>query len=261
MSNISTWDETAGGNNTGSPPDFAPENGTTIGSLNNIIRELQASVRRFYQNPDWRDLGDIPTLVSGTQFSVSGDQTAFYVIGQRVQMIDSSTLYGSISGVTLGANTTVTVVWDVGALAVPTQVFVGMNPAGNPSDFAPGVRMMFQQATAPSGWTKDVSAVYNESSPRIMTNFVGTGGSQDFASVFTSNQPTTTVGNHSHGVGSVVVSLPTATGIGEIVSGAEFYAHGTHVHTLSGFTDSAGSHNHTTNLAVKFTDFIICTKN
>ena len=48
--------------------------------------------------------------------------------------------------------------------------------------FARGTRMLFQQSTAPAGWTKD--ATINDKALRVTSGSVGSGGSKGFAATF-----------------------------------------------------------------------------
>ena len=128
MAEIKDWENTAAGNDQGTPPDYAPENATPIPSVNNIIRELQAAVRLNYEEPGWRDLGDAVTHISADTFEVPGNQTAYYFVGQRVKVTDGGgTVYGTVSAVTVPANTQVEVAVDAsGVLTSPiTSVEVG----------------------------------------------------------------------------------------------------------------------------------------
>lgn len=52
------------------------------------------------------------------------------------------------------------------------------------SEFAAGTRMLFQQTAAPTGWTKETAAGYNNAALRIVTGSVVGGGSSVFTTVF-----------------------------------------------------------------------------
>jgi hypothetical protein len=73
------------------------------------------------------------TYVSGTSFTVPGDQTSgrfSFHVGRRVKAIGSSTgtIYGIVSTAVYGALTTVTVVWDSGSLSNEALiVYVSIN--------------------------------------------------------------------------------------------------------------------------------------
>lgn len=79
--------------------------------------------------------GTTPTYISGSSFSVAGDQTATYTIGRRLKMVTTiSTYYGVITASVFGAVTTITVVLDSGALdaslnALFFSVLTGQNTA------------------------------------------------------------------------------------------------------------------------------------
>jgi microcystin-dependent protein len=57
------------------------------------------------------------------------------------------------------------------------------------SGVASGTRMLFQQTTAPVGWTKDTSN--SNTALRVTNGTVTTGGSLNFTSAFSSSRPTT----------------------------------------------------------------------
>jgi hypothetical protein len=63
--------------------------------------------------------------------------------------------------------------------------------SGNiPDAFASGTRMIFQQTSAPTGWTKEVSATYNDAALRMTTGVVGTGGADAFTTHFGTSKST-----------------------------------------------------------------------
>ena len=161
-----------------------------------------------------------------------------------------------------------------------------------------GTRMLFAQASAPTGWTQITS--YNNYAMRVVSGTGGgTGGSVGFTTAFTSQAVSGTVGgttltsaqipahthtfttgttsnNHTHGMG---ISAGTIGGGGLVAGG--FYANECAVtrgglstdgqsadHTHSGTTNStgsSGSHNHSftgtaIDLSVQYLDIIIASK-
>lgn len=142
MSAISTWSTTAASNNS-SPPDGAPE-GMAPSTVNNIIREVMAQVRTWYDDAQWIDLGDSPTQASSTTFTISGDVTATYHVGRRIKCTDSSTLYGTITASSYGApNTTVTVALDSGSLTGSlSAVALGIITHNNTSFPGSGIKIL-----------------------------------------------------------------------------------------------------------------------
>ena len=145
--------------------------------------------------------------------------------------------------------------------------------ATNAPAFAAGTRMSFQQTAAPTGWTKDTTAAIDNSALRFVTGSVVNGGSVAFTTAFASQAVTGTNGasaaytlqiadipSHSHNWGGT-----SATGAG---LGTAFYPAGTTANATS-LTGGGGSHSHgaasftgtAINLAVKYYDFIIASKN
>lgn len=117
---------------------------------------------------------------------------------------------------------------------------------GNKIDKLPaGTRVLFQQTAAPTGWTKDTTATYNEAALRIVTGAAGTGGSVNFTTAFASGLTsgaytltTTDMPSHTH----------TATTGGASADHSHTYSFTTsgisadHYHSFT--TDAGGSHAH-----------------
>lgn len=84
--------------------------------------------------------GPTPTFVSGTQFTLVGDQTATFTKGRRVKTTNTGgTVYSTIVGSTFGANTTVNIVndastLDAGLSAVSYGLFEPTNVSISPSE-------------------------------------------------------------------------------------------------------------------------------
>lgn len=166
----------------------------------------------------------------------------------------------------------------------PTGWTGSTGPAG-PADFASGTTMLFVQTSAPLGWTKNTS--YNEAALRVVSGSVSSGGSVNFTTAFASQAVNGTIGGgtlsgtvgattlttsqipaHTHQIGynSVVVNAGSATNVAYL--GATFFAN-------SGSTGGGASHDHSwsgsitgqtftgtpINLAVKYVDAIIASKN
>ncbi len=139
MSDIREWDSVAINNSDPSPNGY-PE-GMLPGGVNDSDRETMAAVRRKWQDADWFDWGHTITYVSATQFSIPSDVTAIYHIDRRVRAVMpiAGTVYGRITAVEFVTNTTVTVLWDSGQLALESgiQVSVGVQIANAASTSLP----------------------------------------------------------------------------------------------------------------------------
>ena len=142
--------------------------------------------------------------------------------------------------------------------------------------FAAGTKLLFQQTTAPVGWTKDVT--HDNKSMRVVSGTVGSGGTVAFTTAFASQAVSGSVGNttlseaqmpsHSHGqVGRYTVSTShTHSGVGG--GAAESPNPNNGAATGMGNTTNTGgstAHNHSftgtaINMAVQYVDVIIATK-
>jgi len=131
---IRLWSSTAANNNS-TPPNGAPEGSTYVNQLTDILRQIMAEVRSWYENVGWIDYGHTPTYSSGTAFTVTGNQTGTYQVGRRVRAINSigTTIYGTITASAYSTSTSVTVTWDSGSLdSTVVEVAVGAAPITNP---------------------------------------------------------------------------------------------------------------------------------
>lgn len=94
-----------------------------------------------------------------------------------------------------GVGTPVTIQQGTRAVIITDGTNGPREVASNTVEFASGTRMVFQQTSAPTGWTKESSATYNDAALRFVTGSVGTGGSLAFSSAFTSRTLSGTDGN------------------------------------------------------------------
>ena len=156
--------------------------------------------------------------------------------------------------------------------------------------FASGTRMLFNQTSAPTGWTKVTSGVDNRAL-RIVTGTVGSGGSSGFTNVLNSSVTTAngSVSNHTltttqlaahfHDVWtrneSAIDGSRSSGSLSNQPQGnwytagsgyRQVHIGGNHYAPTSGNTGGGGSHNHgftnpNFNLNVAYTDVIIAQKN
>lgn len=171
---LRNWSTTAASNNS-TPPNGAPEGATYVNQLTDILRQIMAEVRSWYENSGWIDYGHTPTYSSATAFTLSGDRTSTYQVGRRVRAINSTltTIYGTITASVFSTSTTtVTVSWDSGTLDnTLAEVAVGAAPVSNSwlsfssltgalsrsqlpaeSIFQTGMTQPYFGTTAPTGW-------------------------------------------------------------------------------------------------------------
>jgi hypothetical protein len=170
-----------------------------------------------------------------------------------------------------------------GASALPTFQTLAT------SAFPAGTRMSFQQTSAPTGWTKDTTAGLDNSAMRIVTGSVVNGGSQNFTTAFASQTPTGSVAissvsgsagattlttpqipshNHSqYSSGGSTPSIRLDAPIGPGGNGnfrsdwlTNTGGSGDHTHPFSFSSGSGTFSGNAINLAVKYYDFIIASK-
>ena len=137
-----------------------------------------------------------------------------------------------------------------------------------------GTRMLFQQTTAPSGWTKEVSATYNDAALRFQTGTVTTGGAAGFIATMNAAGATATDGSGTSGGFTLTTTeMPSHThpadttiGSGGVQVVAEAGSRASSL--ITGATGGGGSHSHSTpthshvlnSFNLKFVDCIIATK-
>ena len=152
----------------------------------------------------------------------------------------------------------------------------GSGLTGLGGGFPAGTRMVFQQTSAPTGWTKDTTAAINNSALRFVTGTAGSGGSVAFTTAFASQAVTGT-----NGV-SGSTTLTTAQMPSHNHSAAVYYYDGGGMYYFRcsqainyynspsvSSTGGGGSHNHgaasftgnAIDLTVKYYDLIIGVKN
>lgn len=114
------------------PSDDTDPPASPIWTIDNVSPINDASVTL----DQWSSSGLTATYISGTQFSVPGDQTTVLHVGRRVKVTDAGgTKYGYITASVFAALTTVTVVLDTGSLSSPISALdISIQTADNPSD-------------------------------------------------------------------------------------------------------------------------------
>lgn len=156
--------------------------------------------------------------------------------------------------------------------------------------FASGTRMLFQQTAAPTGWTKETSATYNDAALRFQTGTVTTGGADAFSTHFGTGKVTGTgtsggftlttaeIPSHTHQEtfvndgASEVAAFRNTTGSASVEQGPGSTTcpgspqGATPVNVNTQATGGGGSHSHSVpalslpNFNIKFADCIIAAK-
>jgi hypothetical protein len=125
------WSTTPANNASAGAIDWAE--GQPPSTVNDSARQMMADVAQaLMTDREWINFGLTPTFVSGTQFTVTGNQTGIYSVGRRVRIfVTAGTIYGSITASVFTSLTTVSVSLDTGSLdSGISEVDVGiLNPA------------------------------------------------------------------------------------------------------------------------------------
>jgi hypothetical protein len=152
-----------------------------------------------------------------------------------------------------------------GAITLAAPAVAGTNTLTLPAvtatvdAFASGTKLLFQQTSAPTGWTKDTSQ--NNKALRVVSGTASTGGSVAFTTAFASGSTgnttitTSTMASHNHSYSGGPFGTPfPAGGLDSSGGGAAF----------AGFTinntGGDGAHSHSLSLDVQYVDVIIATK-
>jgi hypothetical protein len=127
----------------------------------------------------------------------------------------------------------------------------GFEGGGVPS----GTAMLFQQTSAPTGWTK--STTHNDKALRIVSGAVGSGGATAFSAVMNGSVGATTlttsqIPSHAHTYSLGGTNFPAP--YDRALVGKDAFATGS-----TDATGGGGSHTHSMNVA--YVDVIIATKN
>jgi hypothetical protein len=94
----------------------------------------------------------------------------------------------------------------------------GANLTGISAAFPVGTLMLFQQTTAPTGWTKETT--HNNKALRVVSGSAGSGGSTAFTSVFTSRTPSGSVSVSGSNSGGSVTGSVSGSNSGGSVTGS-----------------------------------------
>lgn len=259
----------------------APEYGQTHGEQISVFDEVTGvnDTVTIPSTNNWILFAGTPTYISGTSFSVAGDQRTTFQTYRRLKSSNSGgTIYSSILTQSYGAGvTTVTVLNDTGSLDSGLNSvyysFVETDPSSIPPPFDSGTRMLFAQAAAPFGWTQVTT--YNDYALRLVNSAGGgTGGSEPFTSAFANGSVGATTLSLSQTPSHNHDGVPTTTTWANGTTGTPAPYRSISITTPSVATGTAslnmnfavasngggGSHNHSLALAVQYVDVIICEK-
>jgi hypothetical protein len=123
-----------------------------------------------------------------------------------------------------------------------------------------GTLMLFQQTSAPTGWTKQTT--HNDKALRVVSGTASSGGSSAFSTVFgkTATDATTlttaTMPSHAHASDHGIMNTDGLGGVGQTQSGTGFNYNNSNIQA----NGSSGSHTHGMDIRVQYVDLIIAQK-
>jgi len=126
--------------------------------------------------------------------------------------------------------------------------------------FPAGTRMLFQQTSAPTGWTKETGAGFNDAALRIVTGTVGGGGATGFATVFGAGK---TTGGHTLSVAELAPHTGHVDSVTTTTVQAPSMSSTTRTVVTAVNTSNRGSgaaHDHTLSLDLAYKDVIVASK-
>ena len=160
-----------------------------------------------------------------------------------VDVATRDTLFGGLtssSGVLTNGVTATTQGASDNSTKVATTAYV-TTAVANAEPFPSGTKMIFQQTSAPTGWTKVTSSVDNKAL-RIVSGSVSSGGNQGFTSAFASRTPAGSVGASGNSTASFSGSVSGNTGNSGANTSSVSTGGNVNNHTLS--SSQMPSHSH-----------------
>ena len=136
----------------------------------------------------------------------------------------------------------------LGATGLPADSIVGGIPTGS--------KVLFAQAAAPTGWTKDTT--HNDKSIRVVS---GTGGGSAGSVAFSTVFGRTATDGSSLSIAQLAAHTHSGSLGGSSSTGGYLTASTGKIITSSGSAGSGSTHSHGLDLRVQYVDVIICTKN
>ena len=131
--------------------------------------------------------GNPGKIVKGTEIDAELNAIASAVSSKSDT--NSPTFTGTPAGPTAATETNTT------QLATTAFARAAATAIANAAFFPAGTKMLFQQSTAPTGWTKDTT--HNNKALRVVTGAVSSGGTVSFSDAFASRAITGTVASHT----------------------------------------------------------------
>ena len=191
--------------------------------------------------------------------AITGNETITGTLG----VAGVTTLASSLTGVLSAASGVVGTVAPGTAGNVLTSNGTAWASASNTPPFTAGTKLIFPQATAPTGWTKDTTAAINDSILRFVT---GTGGGSGGSVGVSTWAAQTTTGGHTLTLAQIPSHTHTLSGSWSVSGSGPITFTSGGVNSSGGVSGQAdatgggGSHDHSLSQNIKYYDSIIASK-
>lgn len=179
---LGRWSTTAGSNNQ-TPPDGWPE-GMAPSAVNDAAREMMASIRTVFNDPQYFDQDLTPTFINTTSFSVAGDQTSAIHAGRRLKIFDATAgvatvIYATVLTASFTAVTTISVSADGGQLSSSLSSFAIAILSNTNNSLPRGVAQFSASALGTENLT--VAGTMSVSGASVLKGALSVGGAVNFA--------------------------------------------------------------------------------
>ena len=224
-------------------------NDTGSGSLRVVTDSLQVRNTANTANKFTVATSSGNTTIAGNLDVANGvDVTGNITVSGTVDGVDVAALYSSTNGLSNGSGvlangvTATTQGTSDNSTKVATTAYV-TTAVANAEPFPSGTKMIFQQSSAPTGWTKVTSNVNNKAL-RLVSGNVSSGGNQSFTSAFASRTPAGNVGTSGNSSASFSANATTGNSTASF-SGSVSGNTGDASATTSSVSTSGTVNNHT----------------
>ena len=197
-----------------------------------LYRAGSEKIRTTAQGVSVTGVVEVSGTVDGRDVAADGTKLDGITTGNVGEIPGSASLANGVTAATQSAGNNTT--------RVATTAFV-TTAINNAQAFPSGTKMLFQQTSAPTGWTKQTSGVNNKAL-RVVSGTVGSGGNVAFTTVFASRGITANAGNTTAGGN---VSVANATQGGNVNISSVSTSGNVNSHTLTTSQMPSHSHNYT----------------
>ena len=189
--------------------------------------------------------------------------TGNFIAGNNLTALGTTTLATTLTGALVGTAGVVSAVAPGTSGNVLTSNGTAWASASNTPPFTAGTKLIFPQAAAPTGWTKDTTAAINDSILRFVT---GTGGGSGGSVGVSTWAAQTTTGSTTLTTAQIPSHTHTLSGSWSVSGAGPITFTSGSINSSGGVTGQAdatgggGSHDHSLTQNIKYYDSIIASK-